>query len=753
MADADQADVRDIYRSSILNIPSYQRGYSWESRHVNDLLDDIDYLFEEEQRGQDGDFHYYGTVVLQEQGELEVGTEEFTEYDIVDGQQRLSTIGLLIQCINEKLEDISYDPSEGFSPSDQSDRNTEDYIEFHGHRRLELGNRDDDTYRKLVVQGLEPSSIDPEVPSQQKLVTAKKEILSWLEGYRIDENGNERNDEDYYDVLKTLIAIINTGFEVTKYEVDQTNEAGRIFEAVNDRGRSLTTTERIKSYLIYCAARLGDESLSLHVYEVFGDVVETVTRYGSESDLKRFITEHWRMFSGEHQYKRQSQYEETDLHRRIKVVENHASLARDDDDLTEWIEAYLDSLEESSRAYQEVMQPELIQDRYEGDVADEIDRYLRGVHQCAGKSNTAALLMGSYLEFGVSEDFLQIVKLLEKFSFRAYQVARAQTDVRRSKMRDIAFQVAWTGRANEAADVFGKNAIDIQVYTDSETALNEICRELENAIGNYAPDSQFKDSLLQRDVIDGPDDANWNGFRNKDSIRYFLYEYELYLREGSPEGAFQSLPSFEDWQSQDTGGIQIEHIWAQNPDEELTPEEESEHDTYYQALGNLALLSPGENETGSNMSYADKYEEVYHDSNMAMIRELPSPEDTPWRAEDIQVRGEKLAEFALERWGVETGAYAHVSQLEPDGNEDVVRREVVRHIREDFSGIESLNNLPKVEISDSNLSGSWESVNRCPECGGTQFEASQDESSLNIQCACGESLSSPTYKVQIMDYS
>lgn len=753
MADADQANVRDIYRSSILRIPSYQRGYSWESRHVNDLLDDIDYLFEEEQRDQDGDFHYYGTVVLQEQGEIEVGTEEFTEYDIVDGQQRLSTIGLLIQCINEKLDDVTFDPSEGFPPGEQKNRNTEDYIEFHGNRRLELGNRDDETYRKLVVQGLEPSSIDPEVPSQEKLVTAKNEILSWLEDYWIDDTGNERSDEEYYDVLQTLISIINTGFEVTKYEVDLTNEAGRIFEAVNDRGRSLTTTERIKSYLIYCAARLGDESLSLHVYEVFGDVVETVTRYGNESDLNRFITEHWRMFSGEHQYTRQSQYEETDLHRRIKVVENHASLARDDDDLTKWIETYLDSLEEASRAYQEVMSPELIEERYDSDEAGEIARYLKGVHQCAGKSNTAALLMGSYLEFEMTDYFLKIVELMEKFAFRAYQVARAQTDVRRSKMRDIAFQVAWTDQADEAAAVFGKNAEVIQVYPDRETAANEICRELENAIGNYAPDSQFKDSLLQRNVIDGPDDANWNGFRSKDSIRYFLYEYELYLREGSHEGDFQSLPSFEDWQSQDRDGIQIEHIWAQNPDEELTPEEQSEHDTYYQALGNLALLSPGENETGSDMPYDDKYNEVYHDSNMAMIRDLPSPDETSWRAEDIHARGEKLVEFALERWGVETGAYANVSGLEPEENEDEVRGEIIRQIRENFSGTGALNNLPKVEISNSNLTGSWEEVNHCSECGGTQFESSLDDSSLNITCACGESLSAPSYKVKVIDHS
>lgn len=184
-----------------------------------------------------------------------------------------------------------------------------------------------------------------------------------------------------------------------------------------------------------------------------------------------------------------------------------------------------------------------------------------------------------------------------------------------------------------------------------------------------------------------------------------------------------------------------------------TPEEESEHDTYYQALGNLALLSPGENETGSNMSYGDKYGEVYHDSNMAMIRELPSPEDTAWWAEDIQARGEKLAEFALERWGVETGAYAHVSQLEPKANEDEVRREVVRQIREDFSAIGSLNNLPKVKISGSNFTGSWDEIIRCPACGGTQFEASLDDNSLNTTCACGESLSAPTYKVKIRDYS
>lgn len=753
MADADQADVREIYRSSILRIPSYQRGYSWERRHVNDLLDDIDYLFEEEQRGQDGDFHYYGTVVLQEKGELEVDTEEFTKYDIVDGQQRLSTIGLLMQCINEKLEGISFDPSGGIPPDEQKNRNRRDYVDFHGHRRLELGNRDDNTYRKLVIQGLAPSSIDPEVPSQQKLVNAKREVLDWLEEYCLDANGGEIDDEAYYDVLKTLITIINTGFEVTKYEVDQTSEAGRIFESVNDRGRSLTTTERIKSYLIYCADRLGDESLSRQVYEVFSDVVETVTRYGDESDLNRFITEHWRMFSGEHQYTRSSQYEETDLHRRIKIVEHHASLVRDEEDLKEWIKAYLDSLEEASRAYQKVMHPELIEEGDNSDEAAEIARYLKGVHHCAGKANTAALLMGSFIEFGVSDSFLKIVRLLESFSFRAYQVARAQTDVRRSKMRDIAFKVAWTGRVDEAADVFGKDVSEIDVYLDRETAVNEICRELENAIGNYAPDSQFNDSLLQRNVVDGPDDANWNGFRNKNSIRYFLYEYELYLREGGHEGDFPSLPSFEEWQSQGSDGIQIEHIWAQNPDKELTPEEQNEHDTHLQALGNLALLSPGENKTGSNMSYENKYNEVYEDSNMAMIRELTSPDETSWRAEDVHARGEKLAEFALERWGVETGAYANVSGLEPEENEDEVRREVIRQIREDFSGIGALNNLPKVEIGESHFSGDWEDVKRCPECEGTQFEASLDDSSLNITCACGESLSAPTYKVRVVDYS
>lgn len=64
-----------------LHIPDYQRSYSWRSNHVNDLLQDI---FDRKST------YLMGTVILHKTG---------SEYDIVDGQQRLVTLTVLLHCL------------------------------------------------------------------------------------------------------------------------------------------------------------------------------------------------------------------------------------------------------------------------------------------------------------------------------------------------------------------------------------------------------------------------------------------------------------------------------------------------------------------------------------------------------------------------------------------------------------------------------------------------------------------------------
>lgn len=81
-----------------LNIPEYQRDYCWGDKQVETLLENIAYFF---QYSETGDEYRMGTVILQKQS-------NDNEYDVIDGQQRLTTLALLIyELTNTKEEKYS----------------------------------------------------------------------------------------------------------------------------------------------------------------------------------------------------------------------------------------------------------------------------------------------------------------------------------------------------------------------------------------------------------------------------------------------------------------------------------------------------------------------------------------------------------------------------------------------------------------------------------------------------------------------
>lgn len=81
-------------------VPDYQRGYSWEQKQLDDLWEDLDNMTE-------NSYHYTGMFTFCER-ESENDT---IQYDIVDGQQRMTTLVVLI---NELLNQIS-EPVDEFS--------------------------------------------------------------------------------------------------------------------------------------------------------------------------------------------------------------------------------------------------------------------------------------------------------------------------------------------------------------------------------------------------------------------------------------------------------------------------------------------------------------------------------------------------------------------------------------------------------------------------------------------------------------
>src|SRR5687767_83240 len=74
-------------------IPAYQRRYSWHERQVWELLDDIALV-------ERVDTHLLGSIVCLS----ETHTADLNKLELVDGQQRLTTISIILECIRQRFE-------------------------------------------------------------------------------------------------------------------------------------------------------------------------------------------------------------------------------------------------------------------------------------------------------------------------------------------------------------------------------------------------------------------------------------------------------------------------------------------------------------------------------------------------------------------------------------------------------------------------------------------------------------------------
>src|SRR5262249_30732426 len=80
-------------------IPQYQRSYSWSSKERQDMFDDIGRL-----RSRPEQRHFMATVVGLNRGTKSIITDEYSVIEVVDGQQRLTTLIVLLKAIQLSLE-------------------------------------------------------------------------------------------------------------------------------------------------------------------------------------------------------------------------------------------------------------------------------------------------------------------------------------------------------------------------------------------------------------------------------------------------------------------------------------------------------------------------------------------------------------------------------------------------------------------------------------------------------------------------
>lgn len=98
--EADKRILQKIFSEDFwFVVPEYQRPYVWQKDNIEELIEDLYYAFENK---EDSDY-FLGSLVLKR-----TENKEFNEYEVLDGQQRLTTFFMMIAVLRDLLDEEDY---------------------------------------------------------------------------------------------------------------------------------------------------------------------------------------------------------------------------------------------------------------------------------------------------------------------------------------------------------------------------------------------------------------------------------------------------------------------------------------------------------------------------------------------------------------------------------------------------------------------------------------------------------------------
>ena len=201
-------------------IPVYQRNYTWKKKHIQKLLKDIEDLLEGKTSS-----HFIGSIVYV------VTSDVFNqrEWSIVDGQQRLTSVFLMLYAIRDVLREEGQEQM-ALSLTSQYLEN----VNAEGSYKLRLKPlvSNDEAFRKIVESDFE--TIDKSTLIYQNYDILKKRILAWRKsGYSIQQ----------------IIGAINKLY-VVYIQLDKDDNAQQIFESINSTGETLKASDLIRNFIL-----------------------------------------------------------------------------------------------------------------------------------------------------------------------------------------------------------------------------------------------------------------------------------------------------------------------------------------------------------------------------------------------------------------------------------------------------------------------------------------------------------------------
>ncbi len=568
-------------------IPTYQRRYSWSEKQLWDLIDDIN-LMEE-----DGN-HLLGSIVCLT-GVYRAGINKL---ELVDGQQRLTTITILLECIREHL---SLNPDNASAVSEVD-------------RLLYSSSRDGKKERKVLLDSIDSVEFEWHIQKKknekfqnENLSIAFRTAREW-----IFEQSHEK-------VMDFLYRLKNQGI-IIRLDVSDAKDAFKLFETINNRGLRLSPTDIIKNFILGNAARFGDNELqdartawAKLVLNLDGTSSDVFFRYYLMVSLQSRITASnvvsgfKKLFMA--QVAEASNFPERHLYTEIENEESdNVDDASTDQELDVsnsnkmTFKSFLANLENSAKIYGQLIHAKTPITLW--------NRRLRNLKMIQS-AQTYGFLMHLLLNKCDKKNFSEILKLTESFVLRRH-ICRE--------------------RANETESLFARLC-----RTDATNPVEDVkiaYREL------HPSDEKFYDDFCSTNFTSNIIDR----------ARYCLEQIEM-----SKHGSHSEV------QVLGAEDVHVEHIIPQKIRTKRARDEfgdwvtylgensEGRHPKYVSLIGNLTIVSGALNIGASNNPFLNK-KKAYKESGIKLTLDLAKYPNFKYR--NIDKRSKELAATAVSLWPI-----------------------------------------------------------------------------------------------------
>ncbi|EPZ94682.1 DUF262 domain-containing protein [Helicobacter pylori] len=578
-----------VIEKGVFEIPSYQRGYAWQERQLEDFWNDLEHV------SKLGDkFHYMHSLTLRE-SENEF---ESSAFEIIDGQQRLATslilLGLLAKITQNKdpkyslinLEPILsykyYGLSEAFRAITEEEKDLEAFKTSFYAKNL----------------------IDAYAFFKEKISDTPIETL-----------------EKMFDALikKMLFSVVGLN--------DNRIDPFSSFETINNRGKDLSTLELFKNRLHFVAHKICDgkklEKLQQEINNTYTLIYHDLRQFKDdhlEGFLKHFVA---------YYYGEKSDFKGRLLNTAFDAHEKYDDLY----DEYERIDELLFYLSYSSKVWHFLHTLDgksiaLIFDdnkKLEIEITPKMRGLLDKMRRLNALSDNAFLpLLLSLLTIQLvgksaneqpytTQELESLLEYLERFGFLVYGVAGKNTA--KNEWIESAFRA-------------------LKAYRDGEenTAIEKL-PTLEKSFFNKTNNSALE--LLEESIHSKKNTEKW--YRWGKALNYLLYEYELYH---NPETTLNFDSSIES----------IEHILPQKPDQGYSDKEKNwaKNPHIVHALGNLLLMAKNANSSLSNKPFDEKRKEYIKGS----YSEKEVAKNASFGVAQIKERSEKLLDFLIAHYRI-----------------------------------------------------------------------------------------------------